>query len=101
MEHRRGHLPGRPGRHRGRPSGAEEVGPAAAVVDVLKRSRLKVLTPNTREYATACQSLYDAIHEGPALAVRPSAVLDEAAAAVGRRPLGEGWAWARRASVPI
>lgn len=81
---------------------ADSVGPAASITDKLNRARTKVATTGTRDYATACQALYDAIHEGPTLAVRPSPELDAAAHAVGKRTLGEaGWAWARRASVPI
>lgn len=81
----------------------DSMGPATAVIDTLNRGKkIRALTcTSTQQYATACQRMYDLIHEGPAVRIRPSSELDEAALAVGKRKLGEGWAWARRASVPI
>lgn len=81
----------------------DPVGPTSTVVDELVTSGVKVQTTNSREIATACLRLYDAIHDrdGAAVAVRPHPALAAAVGAAGRRYLGGGWAWDRSGSVPI
>jgi hypothetical protein len=80
---------------------ADAVGPVQAAVDVLTGRDIPVLSTTSRQYATACQGFYDAVHEEPHLAVRPHEALDGAAAAAGKRPMGESWAWSRQGAAPI
>jgi phage terminase large subunit-like protein len=85
---------------------ADGVGPVASVVDALAVDGIEVRTTSSREYATACTQLYDAVHETRELHVYQgeenlTQALDDAALAAGKRGLGESWAWSRKGSAPI
>lgn len=83
---------------------ADGVGPASAAVDTLRGQGVTVTTTNSREYAVACQHLYDQIHEEPPVGLYAAPgheALDAAALAAGKRPLGESWAWSRKGAAPI
>lgn len=73
----------------------DAAGPALDVADRATRAGLEVLPLNAREYATACAAFLQTIVDGE-LAYRPHVALDAAAAAAGRRTLGDAWAWGRR-----
>jgi len=86
----------------------DDAGPARATLDELVRGGMDTLTAartwgvlrrlTAGEWASACAATYDLIVAGN-LQHRRQAVLDEAVAAVARRPLGDGgWAWFRRKS---
>jgi hypothetical protein len=77
--------------------GYDAAGPALDVADRATRGGLDLTPINAREYATACQAFLSAIVDGE-LSYRPHAALDDAAAAAGRRTLGDAWAWGRRQS---
>jgi hypothetical protein len=77
----------------------DAAGPALDVADVLERRGVELVGMKAREYAAACAGLYDAlVADPPAVAIRPHADLDAAAAAAARRTLGDAWAWGRRQS---
>ena len=106
------HRPGtawvleRPGgltrRHRARLA-VDRHGPAAPVVDELRRAGVATTVLTTDEYAADCAALLlDVLEDAdparpgiPRLAHGRQADLDAAAGTAGRRPLGERWAWAR------
>lgn len=73
------------------------VGPAAALVHELGARGVQVRTLSTPEYVTACGMFFDAVERQQ---VRHLGNKDLAGALRGaaRRPLGDAWAWSRRAS---
>lgn len=83
-------------RQRPRSVVVDPIGACVTLVDELSRTPLvPLLTTTTREVAGACLAFYDAVTEGPTVAVRPHPALDDAAAAAGKRTLGGAWAWSR------
>lgn len=75
-------------------------GPASTVADQLGQIRgseswVRRLTP--REYTTACAQSLDAI-TARTIRHRGEKSLDDAAAAAGKRTVGDGWAWSRRSA---
>ena len=76
---------------------ANDSGPARSVVEALKAAGEPVEGYNASGFVAACQVLYDAVIEGR-LAHRGQEELDEAARVVGRRKLGESWAFGRAVS---
>jgi Phage terminase-like protein, large subunit len=82
----------------------DPVGPSATAADELtKDATAPLVTTRSRELATACLQLYDAVHGASALrlGVHPHAALDAAAVAAGKRALAGGWAWDRVSEVPM
>jgi len=77
---------------------AADDGPVVTVVDHARRLGVTIRTTNKTEYATACQSTFDAIEHGR-IAHRGEQPLNAAVAGAGKRPIGDaGWGWGRRSS---
>lgn len=77
---------------------AADDGPVVTVVDAARRLGVTIRTTNKTEYATACQSSFDAIEHGR-IAHRGEQPLNAAVAGAAKRPMGDaGWCWGRRAS---
>lgn len=86
-------------RHHPTATALDAYGPAATTVDELTRGdRLaSLIVPNTRDYATGCADLVDALATRRRRH-RPDHRLDAAVAAAATRTLGDMWVWARRTS---
>jgi hypothetical protein len=82
--------------HRGAPIVADELVCAAVVADAA-RKRLRITPTAAGQLTRACGALVDAVTAGT-VCHRGQGVLDAALAAAHRRPVGDGWAWSRRAS---
>ena len=81
--------------------GHDAAGPAVDVADQARRSGLEVEGLQAAVYSAACAGFLQALLDH-SLTYRPHPALDDAAAAAGRRTLGDRWAWGRRqASVSI
>lgn len=72
-------------------------GPAAPIADELEAERSKVRRVTGGDLAAACARIYDAIADRKIL-IRPSQPLDDAAAGVTRKPLGDRFVWSRSTS---
>ena len=72
-------------------------GPARSEVEALEESGAGVERYNAGEFTAACQVFYDLVME-KRLAHRGQSELDEAARVVGRRKMGESWAFGRAVS---
>jgi phage terminase large subunit-like protein len=75
-------------------------GPAGSLLVDLAAAGVPVQTCSTREYAQACGQLYDAVDAG-ALVHLDQPALNAAIGAARKRPLGDAWAWARKAGGDI
>lgn len=73
------------------------VGPAASLVRDLEHAGVPVNTLSTRDYVQACGALYDAVAGGTVRHLG-SPELDAAVKSASKRPLGDAWAWSRKAS---
>lgn len=71
--------------------------PAASIIDELTRMRIRVTTTQAREYAGACGSFYDGVHE-EWLRHNGQPQLAAALGSARKRALGDAWAWNRKAS---
>jgi hypothetical protein len=76
---------------------ANDSGPARSVVEGLAAAGQPVEGYNAGQFVAACQVFFDLVTEGR-LAHRGQLELDEAARVVGRRKLGESWAFGRAVS---
>jgi hypothetical protein len=76
---------------------ANKSGPARSVVEELAGAGVGVEGYGAGEYVAACQVFFDLVVEGR-LAHRSQGELDDAARVVGRRKLGESWAFGRAVS---
>ena len=70
---------------------------AASIVAELTRARVAVTPVGATDHARACGTFLDRLTAGT-LTHRGQPVLDDAVAGAARRPLGDGWLWARRLS---
>lgn len=75
----------------------DRFGPAAVAADAATRAGLVVVGTTTDEYLTACASFLSGLVAGT-IKVRAHPALDAAAAAAVKRPVGDRWAWGRRAA---
>jgi hypothetical protein len=75
--------------------GYDAAGPAVDVADQARRAGLEVEGLGAADYAAACAGLLQGLVDHT-LTYRPHPALDDAAAAAGRRTLGDRWAWGRR-----
>jgi phage terminase large subunit-like protein len=73
----------------------DQAGPAIDVADQATRAGLELQGLNAAEYAAACAGLLQGLLDHH-VTYRPHPALDTAAAAAGRRTLGDRWAWGRR-----
>lgn len=76
---------------------ANDSGPARSVVEAMDAAGEPVEGYSAGQYVAACGAFYDLVIEGR-LAHRGQGELDEAARSVGRRKLGESWAFGRAVS---
>lgn len=74
--------------------------PAGSLLADLQSARVDVVLTSTRDYAQACGGFFDAV-DGGFVRHRGQAELDEAVLGAQRRPLGDAWAWARKASTSV
>ncbi len=73
----------------------DPTGPAGSLIAPLEAAGLEVTQPSAREAAHAAGDVFDAVAEGTVRIV-PRPALDAAVAGAQQRPLGDGWAWARK-----
>jgi len=73
----------------------DEAGPAVDVADQARRAGLDLVGLKAADYAASCSSLLQGLLDHK-VTYRPHGALDQAAAAAGRRQLGDRWAWGRR-----
>jgi hypothetical protein len=74
----------------------DDTGPAGSLIAPLEAAGgLEVTKPTARGMAHAAGGLFDAVAEQTMRYV-PRAALDAAVAGAQQRPLGDGWAWARK-----
>lgn len=84
------------------PVTVDPAGPAGSLVTELTAANVRVATTTGRELAAACGQFYDAVVAAPArLAHLDQPVLNAAVLAARKRPLGDAWAWARKAGGDI
>jgi hypothetical protein len=76
---------------------ADPAGPAGSIVAELQGRRVPLELVRAGAYAAACGGFFDAVLEGRVVHIG-QAPLDDAAAAASRRPMGDAWAWGRKAS---
>jgi hypothetical protein len=76
---------------------ANKSGPARSIVEELADAGVAIEGYGAGEYVAACQVFFDLVIEGR-LAHRGQGELDDAARVVGRRKLGESWAFGRAVS---
>lgn len=72
-------------------------GPAASIADELEDERVKVRRLSGPEGAAACARMFDSIVDGK-VRIRPHQALDDAAAGVVKKPLGDRFVWSRSTS---
>jgi hypothetical protein len=72
----------------------DAAGPAGTVAEQLRPVYDRLVVATARDLSVACAAFYDAVLDGTA-AHRPNVVLDSAAAAATRRPIGQSWVWSR------
>lgn len=77
--------------------GHDDSGPARDVGDELRRRGVELVSMNAREMATGCAAFLSAIRNGR-FEHHGQPALDDAVEVAAQRPLGDGWAWARRTS---
>jgi hypothetical protein len=70
---------------------------AGTIADRLELGGAEILRTGSAQMASACADLVDQVNTG-SIAHRAQAVLDECLAVAGRRALGDGFAWSRKAS---
>lgn len=75
----------------------DRYGPAVAAGDAAERAGLAQLATTTDQYVTACAAMLAGLVDGT-VRYTPHPALDDAAGAAVKRPVGERWAWGRRAS---
>lgn len=85
-------------RHRPCATVIDPPGPAGPVIDDLETLGVEVTKPNVREVVQACGQFFDAVMDSRSLRHSGDPVLDSAVAGAVRRDLGDGWAWARKAT---
>jgi hypothetical protein len=74
-------------------------GPAAELIDALKKARVHLIESSTEDLAVACGQFLDAVVHGVVrYPAPPAGDLDEALAAARKAPLGDRWRWGRRNS---
>jgi hypothetical protein len=73
----------------------DDTGPAGNLIAPLEAAGVEVVKPTARGMAHAAGDLFDAVAERTMRYV-PRPALDAAVAGAAQRPLGDGWAWARK-----
>jgi hypothetical protein len=77
-------------------------GPAGQLLPLLADAGIEVVSPSMREVAAGYGMYHSAVMgETPTLKHYGQAVLDRAVAGADRRPLSDGWVWARQGVVDI
>jgi len=73
----------------------DDTGPAGNLIAPLEAAGVEVVKPTGRGMAHAAGDTYDAVAERT-IRIVPRPALDAAVAGAAQRPLGDGWAWARK-----
>jgi hypothetical protein len=73
----------------------DDTGPAGSLIAPLEAAGVEVVKPSARGMAHAAGDTFDAVAEATMRYV-PRPALDAAVAGAAQRPLGDGWAWARK-----
>jgi hypothetical protein len=73
----------------------DDTGPAGSLIAPLEAAGVEVVKPSARGMAHAAGNLFDAVTEAT-MRYRPRPALDAAVAGAAQRPLGDGFAWARK-----
>lgn len=74
----------------------DPAGPAGSLIAPLKAAGLNVVEATARDAGHAAQGFYDACCDSGELAHLDDPILADALAGAAKRPLGDGWAWARK-----
>jgi phage terminase large subunit-like protein len=74
----------------------DPAGPAGSLIAPMRAAGLNVVEASARDAGHAAQSFYDACCDSGELAHLNDSILNEALAGAAKRPLGDGWAWARK-----
>ena len=72
----------------------DAAGPAATLIDDLRKARIKVATTQARDMAIACGQFMDAVHESTLVHLNQP-YINIAVAQARKRRLGDAFAWAR------
>jgi len=75
----------------------DPAGPAGSLIAGMEAAGLNVIKPTARDAMQACGQFYDAVMDTASLRHRGQEPLNTALAGADRRPLGDGWAWDRKA----
>jgi len=84
-------------RRRGLPIAIDNHGPNVTAHEELERAGAQLLTMTSYDVAVAAAGFLDSV-KARSLTVWPHPAFDEAVEVAGTRPLGDGFAWSRRAS---
>lgn len=104
IDHRGGTswMPGRlaeiVAKHRPVATVIDGAGPAGSLIDELERLGVEVTRPTMREVVQGCGRFFDAVMDSRTLRHGDDPDLNAAVAGAVRRDLGDGWAWARKAT---
>lgn len=84
-------------RHRPREVVCAKGSPAMSLVAKMEAAGVKVRALTTEEHALACGQLFDAVEQGTVRHLG-TAEMNSAVRGAVKRPLGDAWAWSRKAS---
>lgn len=76
----------------------DAAGPAGSLIDELETQGVEVVRPTVREVAQGCGRFYDLVMDSGTLRHNDDVALNAAVAGALKRDLGDGWAWARKAT---
>lgn len=76
----------------------DPAGPAGSLIDELEKLGVEVTRVNMREMVQACGRFFDMVMDSRSLRHGDDPALNAAVAGAIRRDLGDGWAWARKAT---
>lgn len=76
----------------------DAAGPAGSLIDELETQGVEVTRPTAREVVQGCGRFYDMVMDSKTLRHNGDQDLEAAVAGAVKRDLGDGWAWARKAT---
>lgn len=76
-------------------------GPAATLIEVLRRDRVNIVLLKADEYVQACGGFYDLVMLGDFRTTDSQPELDAALGAAVKRDAGDSWKWARKSLTDI
>ncbi len=85
------------GKHKPSGTWCDERGPAASLIGDMEDAGVTVQTLSTTDYVQACGAIFDAV-SNERVRHLGTPELEAAVRAASKRPLGDAWAWSRKAS---